>query len=943
MTGDPQWPSLYSHPDEHDSETGAVVAGTPLEEHCETVAERCVAAVPDGTTTENGNSLADAAAVVGWLHDVGKATEWFQTSLEERGTPNGPTHHARVGAYAVYVALDSLGFGSTVRIAAIHAVAKHHGALDDTDDYVPRRLSEIRSDWESGLNAEAKRQVEHLDTNRRTFVRWLFEQATGDPDDWDEFRAVMHDHEQLRGRLATRDTDSIDETHPLSDDTGGIYTRTLQLWGALAFADITAASGIEDDDERLDLAPDPDDPDTRIDPETIRAYAEKQGDDDATGEAAALNEVRSETQKEIEKRADELASSDEQAFSLTLPTGYGKTVAGTLAALHLRSDPTDPVVYALPFTSVIDQTASVLQDEEALGTDALGRLLTVHHHLAETLTTLDEEDFESANEEPLDPTDEEAEVARLLAEAWRSRMTLTTFVQLFESLAAPDRGQSVKLPALKGAVIVLDEPQALPLHWWPLVRGLVAILTAEYDAQVISMTATQPRLLPDPEPLLERDRLEAIEHEAFDGEPPSRVSYEFDESAVATDDETVRSYDDAAHAATSAAEDGPTLCVCNTIDSARQLSDVVVETADVHEVAETYDDRLPNRVGGVATDEDGTEDTGEDDNDGGAEDEESGDEGGKDAETEDDESVLGAVVSRAESAAEEGSIPLVHLSTRLRPCDRSFLISVVEELTERGIPSLVVSTQLIEAGVDVSFRRVFRDVAPLDSIVQAAGRCNRSYGDEQGRVTVWRLPSVGDDDGMPPSTAVYARTTEQADADTLRLTREALDEVGIEAGQTVDGRTVARETVETYHDRLGKVIDEVVEQNDRLDLLREGKFRQLGQESLVGTGLSFEVYVCRTPEEQTRVRQLSEAYRDRNFDAVERIRSELAEIRVSVPVYDSTSEDAEQLGRLPPIDPRADRANATERSLDAMDQHEHAFDERAGVDQDELGVEARFF
>jgi hypothetical protein len=58
----------------------------------------------------------------------------------------------------------------------------------------------------------------------------------------------------------------------------------------------------------------------------------------------------------------------------------------------------------------------------------------------------------------------------MLAEGWRAGVTVTTFVQLFESLAGPRNQQSMKLPALRDSVIVLDEPQSLPLDWWKLAH-----------------------------------------------------------------------------------------------------------------------------------------------------------------------------------------------------------------------------------------------------------------------------------------------------------------------------------------------------------------------------------------------------------------------------------------------------------------------------------------
>ncbi len=898
--------TVYSHPTAWDD--GRVVDGTPLVDHAETVAERCEAAVP---SDESHGRLSTVARVVGWLHDLGKATPWFQTGLREESEPDGPTHHARLGSLAVYYTLRELGFGATTRLAGLHTVAKHHGSLKKATDYVERQFIPTRYErpWSDGRTGDAVKQAEIIDDHTRQIARHLFDGASDGCVSWDRFVEWVRTHPAGDFR-ELRDSD-ISKTRPLDGETGGLYTETLLLWGALSFADITAASGVTDDDDRLAPAFD----DTDLSPERVRAYAAAQGDDEATGLTAALNTVRTKTQRAVAERAEAVRDTDARTFTLTLPTGYGKTVAGTLAATHLRES-SGRVVYALPFTSIVDQTASVLEDEAFLDTDATGSLLTVHHHLSETVTTGEVDGSDDPDEFGGEDTDEGARQAELLAEAWRSETTLTTFVQLFESLAAPDRTQSLKLPALDGSVVVLDEPQALPLGWWPLVRALARILTAEYDARVVSMTATQPSLFSEAEPLLPKERLEEIERSAFGSDPPDRVVYEFHETALGTTPSETYDYTDAAADAVEATHDGPSLCVCNTIDSAERLSEQVTEQADVFDVAAAYTGYLSG-VGHVTADET------------------------------DGEHPAASLVSDIEVAQADERLPLIHLSTRLRPVDRSFLVDLVSTLTDRGVPSLVVSTQLIEAGVDVSFDRVFRDFAPLDSIVQAAGRCNRSFdgGDDRGRVTVWRLPASGEE-GMPPSEAVYARATERSELNTLNQTRIALREADVDPPESVSERDTARGAVETYHGNVGERVDASASEDDLVEAVGDGDFCRLADERLVGTDLSFEVYVCRTDTEHTLVESLRTAHRQREWDRVEELTDRLAPIRVSVPVYRPESEAAETLRDLPRLDPQLERDDvvATERVLDARVGRRHAdgFDDRIGLQYENLGVDGRF-
>jgi len=104
-----------------------------------------------------------------------------------------------------------------------------------------------------------------------------------------------------------------------------------------------------------------------------------------------------------------------------------------------------------------------------------------------------------------------------------------------------------------------------------------------------------------------------------------------------------------------------------------------------------------------------------------------------------DDSAIESVAERIEADADSDTVVLGHLSSRLRPADRQILIEAIKSLVEKDVVVAVTSTQVVEAGVDISFESVFRDFAPVDSIIQAAGRCNRNNESDCGTVTVWRL------------------------------------------------------------------------------------------------------------------------------------------------------------------------------------------------------------
>jgi CRISPR-associated endonuclease/helicase Cas3/CRISPR-associated endonuclease Cas3-HD len=718
----PNWPELQSHPEDGGRDA------TPLERHLCAVAARARDLTPEGAETADGESLRDAAEIVGLAHDIGKATTYFQAHIGN-GTDDGPSHHARLGGLLAYYALNARGYGPKSCFAGLVAVAKHHGTLPNATSFIEDGLDQ-ESTWEpwekneGAYNGHAVEQAENIETNHPAFARAAVDRLVGSEGSWSEFQSLLvasrpgvdADRTSLRGMLREtfmrRERRWYPNTRLFKD--GNAYLDELRLYGALTFADKTHAAGITSDDDRLHADP--------LEATQVRAYIETLGDKmetlDPESLETRLNGVRSRVQEYVDGRTEygdpvsDFLAAESEVATLTLPTGYGKTLTGLLTAGRLREATNgDRIVYALPFTSVIDQTADVLRDVLRNGSTnsdpAIDRRFTVHHHLSESLT-LSRERSEEGSEEP---TDEESERAIMLAESWRAGVTLTTFVQLFESLAGPRNTQSMKLPALYGSVVVIDEPQALPLRWWPIVNRLIEGLVDEYDATVVLMTATQPRIVDEETfPLLDSETLDTLEREST-GRLPNRVAYQFHPTALTTgtdpDRASVVGYGDAAESLVTELREtgGSVLAICNTIDSVGELFEFVASELShgsdgcsntPHDgwidIAARFEDEIidDSRVGVPAT--------------------------------ETPERRRAEFVRSLSREADPETPAVLFLSTRLRPCDRRFLLTVARDVTAEPVPFLVVSTQLVEAGVDVSFDRVVRDFAPLDSIVQAAGR-----------------------------------------------------------------------------------------------------------------------------------------------------------------------------------------------------------------------------
>jgi len=330
-----------------------------------------------------------------------------------------------------------------------------------------------------------------------------------------------------------------------------------------------------------------------------------------------------------------VAEEDKGFFTLTVPTGGGKTLSSLEFALkHAKKHGMERVIYAVPFTSIIEQNAAVFR--KALGDDAV-----LEHH-----SNFDFSDDENSIDYSL----------RLATENWDAPVIVTTNVQLFESLMANKSSRCRKLHNIANSVIVLDEAQTLPDQLLLPCLAILEEITARYGASVVFCTATQPNLdnllseyIKPVEIISDAARLYA----AFS----HRVQVK--DAGALTDAELVERL----------AAFEQVLCIVNTRKHAKTLYELMTES--------------------------------------------------------------------------EGNY---HLSACMSPTHRSQKIKEIRERLQRGERCRVISTQLIEAGVDIDFPAVYRSIAGIDSIAQAAGRCNREGKRREGEVWVFR-PEQGVPDG----------------------------------------------------------------------------------------------------------------------------------------------------------------------------------------------------
>lgn len=524
-----------------------------------------------------------AAELAGWLHDLGKYSEAFQSYIAGRG---GSVDHSTAGACE---AIKRSGAGMDKLIAELvaYAIAGHHAGLPD------RRGTSASLD-----TRVTERKIPALDLTWIGDVEADFQSLLPPNLALDRDRAAF----QLAflGRMIFSclvDADFLDTEHHYAKVSGNAVDRD---WPTLKdnVDDLVSAFDAYMDRKLAGI------------PEEARA--------------APLNVLR----RDILAHVRAKASMPRGVFTLEVPTGGGKTLASLAFALeHAKHWSMDRIVYAIPFTSIIDQTAQIFGDILNEG------FVLEHHSQIETRSDRSEEADHCQDQLP------EIKLRRAM-ENWAAPIIVTTNVQLFESLFAHRPSRCRKLHNLANAVIILDETQTIPLH---VLRPCVAALdelVRNYGCTVVLCTATQPALLaptftggfektnelaPDPAKL----------HDAF-----RRV----------------------------------------TLRLAGKLTDdaLIAELGEVEQGLIIVNSRKHAR----------------------------------------------ALYLAAKTRGLEG---LVHLTTRQTAADRKEILEAVRRRLRADEACRVIATSLIEAGVDVSFPRVWRAEAGLDQIIQAAGRCNREW------------------------------------------------------------------------------------------------------------------------------------------------------------------------------------------------------------------------
>ncbi|OBZ15728.1 CRISPR-associated helicase/endonuclease Cas3 [Bacillus sp. FJAT-27264] len=367
----------------------------------------------------------------------------------------------------------------------------------------------------------------------------------------------------------------------------------------------------------------------------IDSFAEQEGSD------SPINCLR----REMSDQCDEFAAKASGIYTLSIPTGGGKTLASLRYALkHAKTFEKKHIIYVVPYTTIIEQNAkevrNILQDED---------------HILEHHSNVVEEEKE--DDELEDGLINMRQKLKLAKDNWDSPIIFTTMVQFLNVFYADGSRNIRRLHNLSESVIIFDEVQKVPVSCISLFNQAVNFLKTHARSSIVLCTATQPEL-------------DYVQH---------KLNIEPEAEMIGGLDHVIQAFKrvDIVDRATG-----------EQFDSDKLADFVMEKVEEVQSVLVILNTKT--------------------------------------------------VVKALYQKLQEQSLPVsvYHLSTSMCAAHRNEILAEVKEKLKDRSPVICISTQLIEAGVDVSFKCVIRSLAGLDSIAQAAGRCNRHGEDDVQQVYV---------------------------------------------------------------------------------------------------------------------------------------------------------------------------------------------------------------
>lgn len=591
-----------------------------------------------------------------YFHDFGKGTDYFQSkiidaTIEEKHEKFIPkvqeyidffqknkqentkkdlyenpslSNHAKLGAYLVFSNYSNKN--AIIEYILLKVIRRHHGYLTNLVEDANNNPQIYLDEWSI---SELDKQIQRF--SFELYQTILSKQGfTTEPKNWDEIKTKFSSLRQINKQKISLQQEKSTKyfflqhylfSLLLSADKGDMMVgKSENKWNIIT------------ENQLLNV-------------EIINFFKEKTL---KKGEKA-IDIDRESAYQEIAKNTKEYAS--ENFFSITLPTGMGKTFSAYNAAIILQnefvkdSDNKKPrIIYCLPFTSIIDQNSTIFSQIVSMGTSLDSSLkkdmIAKHHYLSEPNEKYNDIEI-GANE------------AEYLTEGWEQEFIVTTFVQFLESIFTNQNRSLRKFHNMTNAVIVLDEVQNIPPKYYEAIELVFTKMAEYFNTKFIFVTATQPVIF---------SKTNVIELTDYTKE---KTKYYFEKlKRIVIDQQILK-------------------------DNDYKPQDLETELLPIFcdDIEENLDKSYLFIFNTIAQ-------------------------------------AQFIYITFCKLYGNDNQI--IYLSGSILPKRRKQLIQLVKRNIKYGKRQIIVSTQVVEAGVDIDLDVVYRDFAPLDSINQSAGRCNRN-------------------------------------------------------------------------------------------------------------------------------------------------------------------------------------------------------------------------
>ncbi|PPB73389.1 CRISPR-associated helicase/endonuclease Cas3 [Campylobacter hyointestinalis] len=363
-----------------------------------------------------------------------------------------------------------------------------------------------------------------------------------------------------------------------------------------------------------------------------KEYAKEMIDEYKTKKNFLQNDLRDNARETIVKKYN--LSQNELIYQLTAPTGIGKTLLSLEIALKIKKNQNkNRIIYAIPFTSIIDQVAEIF-------TEIYPNIVTIHHHMVDFSAQSFEEEKNSYDR------------IKYLTQSWNDPFIISTFYQLFFAIFSNENSDNIKFQSLRNSVIILDEVQAIPFELWDILKELFPTISKRLNTTFVLMSATMP--------IITNGGYELCDRELFYSKQNRYKLNLLTLKSSCTDEMLEELYNEILFYYNSGKS---VLCVVNTIKNSKRLFSKL---------------------------------------------------------------------------SEKLSKNLYCLNSYMLIEDRQNTIKNLKEKSSNMVKNkILISTQVIEAGIDLDFDVGFRELAPFSSIIQTAGRVNREGKKEISDVFVF--------------------------------------------------------------------------------------------------------------------------------------------------------------------------------------------------------------